>query len=506
MLKVLQMEKLPLGIPGLDIICEGGLPRGRTTLVCGTSGSGKTVMAVQFLAEGIARFDQPGVLVTFEEPPQEIRRNVQGFGWDLAEWEASGRLAIVDVSPRPEAREVIAGEYDLGALMARITHAVRRVGAVRLSMDSLGALLTRAPDFGVVRSEMLRIVETFRDLGLTALITSERIQEYGEVARFGVEEFVCDNVILLRNVLLEEKRRRTVEILKVRGANHQKGEFPFSVQPGQGMVVIPLSAVELTQASSSVRIPSGVPEVDEMCGGGFFRDSIVLVSGATGTGKTLMATRFLATGVETGQRCLFLCYEESRKQLFRNAAGWGIDFARMEEEGKLRVVCVYPEVAGPEDHLIRIKEELDRFQPDRVAFDSLTALERVATLRGFREFVVALTSFIKEREIAGLFTATTSNLMGGTSVTEAHISTITDSIILLRYVEMFGRMRRGIAVLKMRGSAHDKQIREYRIDGTGMHVDGPFRSVLGILAGNPFQVSAADLARSEDLEAEGWSA
>jgi circadian clock protein KaiC len=309
--------------------------------------------------------------------------------------------------------------------------------------------------------------------------------------------------MVLRNVLGEETRRRTIEILKFRGTGHQKGEFPFTIVPDGGLVVIPLSAIELKQKSSDVRITSGNPELDKMCGGGFFRDSVILVSGATGTGKTLTVTQFLNGGTAAGERCLLLAFEESREQLFRNATGWGFDFERMEREGRLRVVCDYPEVASLEDWLLTIQRTVTEFRPSRVALDSLSAIERVGTMKAFREFVIGLTSFIKQQEITGLLTSTTPTLMGGTSITEGHISTLTDSIVLLRYVEMFGEMKRGITVLKMRGSVHDKGIREFTIDRKGMHLGRPFRNVTGILAGSPVHVSPADLERIwSQLDAE----
>jgi circadian clock protein KaiC len=216
-----------------------------------------------------------------------------------------------------------------------------------------------------------------------------------------------------------------------------------------------------------------------------------------------MSTEFIAGGVSNGERCLLLGFEESREQLFRNATGWGRDFAQMEADGLLRVVCVYPETAGLEDHLLKIKSEIEAFQPVRVALDSLSALERVSTPRSFRELIISLTSFIKERETAGLFTATTVTLLGGASVTEGHISTITDSIILLRYVELYGEMRRGLTVLKMRGSKHDKEIREFSIDDSGLHIGNAFRNVSGILAGNPRQVPAGELDRMGRMFQEG---
>jgi circadian clock protein KaiC len=452
------VQKLPTGIPSFDMIAEGGLPQNRTTLISGTAGSGKTVFAVQFLATGVD-LGEHGVFVTFEESPADIRQNMRSFGWDLELWEQQGSFAMVDASPDPETEIIESGTFDLGALLARVEHAVRKVKAKRVSIDSLGAMFSQFSDQSIVRRELFRIGSALKRMGVTAIMTAERTDDYGAIARYGVEEFIADNVMVLRNVLGDEKRRRTIEILKFRGTDHQKGEL------------------------------------DQMCGGGFFRDSVILLSGATGTGKTLNVTQFLAGGASIGERCLLLAFEESRAQLFRNATGWGIDFEKMESDGLLRVACDYPEVAGLEDWLVRIKAIVEEFKPRRVALDSLSALERGGSIKGFREFVIGLASFLKHQEITGLFTSTTESLMGGASITESHISTLTDSIILLRYVETFGEMKRGITVLKMRGSPHDKDIREFTIDGEGMHVGRPFRHVTGILSGTPTHLSPGDIER-----------
>ena len=358
--------------------------------------------------------NENGVFVTFEESADDIRENMRSFGWDLTEWEREGKLAFVDASPDPAVETVESGSFDLGALLARVEHAVKRVGAKRVSVDSLGAMFSQFSDQSIVRRELFRIASALKAMKVTALLTAERIDEYGPIARFGVEEFIADNVMVLRNVLEDEVRRRTIEILKFRGTDHQKGEYPFTIIAGEGLVVIPLSAIELRQKSSNVRISSGNPELDQMCGGGFFRDSVILVSGATGTGKTLTVTQFLQGGAKNGERWLLLAFEESREQLFRNAQGWGIDFEEMESAGMLRVVCDYPEVAGLEDWLISIQRIVQEFKPSRVALDSLSALERVGSIKAFREFVIGVTSFIKQQEITGLFTSTTSTLMGGT--------------------------------------------------------------------------------------------
>lgn len=234
-----------------------------------------------------------------------------------------------------------------------------------------------------------------------------------------------------------------------------------------------------------------------------YRDSIILVSGATGTGKTLMVAQYVKAAIAAGERALLIGAEESREQLTRNAASWGVDFEKAERDGLLRIVCRYPEVMGLEDHLLQIKRDILDFQPKRVAIDSMSAFERVSTPKSFREFVIALTSTIKHLEITGLFTNTTSMLTGGESITETHISTITDSIILLRYVELHGEMRRGLTVLKMRGTFHDKGIREYNIDNAGLHVLAPFRGVHGILNGAPTYTFDDERYRLGSMFSEG---
>ena len=481
----LELPKLATGIHGFDQIANGGIPKGRSTLISGTAGSGKTVMALQFILAGVRDYNENGVFVTFEEAPSDLMQNVRSFGWDLEGLVANKRIAVVDATPEPGEETIHAGPYDLSALLARIENAIKSVGAKRVILDSLGALFPQLTDAVIIRRELHRMAAGLRRLGVTTLVTMERVTEEGGVGRWDVEEFVADNVILLRNRLEQEKRRRTIEILKFRGATHKKGEYPFTIDMEDGMTIIPLSSIELKQKSSAVRVSSGVSELDRMCGGGMYRDSIILVSGATGTGKTLMVAQYIKAAITAGERVMVFGAEESREQLTRNAASWGVDFEKAESDGLLRIVCRYPEVMGLEDHLLQMKRDIHEFQPQRVAVDSMSAFERVSTQKSFREFVIALTSTIKHLEIPGLFTNTTSMLTGGESITETHISTITDTIILLRYVEIHGEMRRGLTVLKMRGTFHDKDIREYVIDGNGMHIRAPFRGVHGILSGTP---------------------
>jgi len=493
------VEKVATGIPGFDIVAQGGLPSARATLVAGTAGSGKTVFVTNFLAAGIEHFNEGAVLITFEDSPADIRKNMLSFGWDIAAWESQGRFAFVDVSPEPANEAAVVGRYDLGGLLSRIEHAVRKTKASRVALDSLNALFVQFPDRALIRGELFRITHALKEMGVTVIFTAERTEDYGPITQFGVEEFVADNVVILRNILSDERRRRTLEILKFRGTGHERGETPFIVTE-HGIVTIPLTAQQLTQSSSMLRVTSGIDRLDDMCSGGFFRDSVVLVSGATGTGKTLLVTQFMNGGFHDGERSLLFAFEESRDQLFRNAAAWGMDFESAEKKGWLKVVNQYPHAMPMEDHLVRMRDMIADYKPQRVAVDSLSALERVFSLRSFREFVIGLTSTLKQQSITTLFTSTTSTLLGGGSVTEKHISTLTDSIVLLRYVEALGVMRRSINVLKMRGSAHDFAFREVTIDNHGMHIGEQFHNVNGILAGHPQLVSAGAIGEGDEDE------
>ncbi len=481
------VQKIRTTIEGFDDISHGGLPAGRTTLVSGTSGTGKTLFAIQFLYTGITQFNESGIFVTFEESPADIIKNARSFGWDLQALVDEGKLFILDASPDPEGQDIV-GNFDLSALIERIQYAIRKYKAKRVSIDSVTAVFQQYDAASVVRREIFRLVARLKQVGATTIMTTERVEEYGPVARFGVEEFVSDNVVIVRNVLEGERRRRTMEILKLRGTTHMKGEYPFTIT-NQGINIFPLGAMRLTQRSSNVRVKSGVVTLDQMCGGGFFKDSIILATGATGTGKTMLVSKFLQEGCVQGERVILFAYEESRAQLSRNAYSWGIDFEDLEQQGLLKIMCAYPESAGLEDHLQIIKSEISEFKPGRIAIDSLSALARGVSNNAFRQFVIGVTGFAKQEEITGFFTNTTDQFMGSHSITDSHISTITDTIIMLQYVEIRGEMSRAINVFKMRGSWHDKGIREYTISADGPEIKDSFRQFERIISGSPSRIS-----------------
>ncbi len=483
----LSVRKTRTMIEGFDDITHGGLPTGRAAIVSGTSGTGKTLFAVQFLYNGIIEFNEPGVFVTFEETPNDIIKNAASFGWNLQKFIDEGKLFLLDASPDPEGQEVV-GNFDLSALIERIDYAIRKYKAKRVSIDSVTAVFQQYEAASVVRREIFRLVARLKQIGVTTVMTTERLEEYGPVARFGVEEFVSDNVVIVRNVLEGERRRRTIEILKLRGTTHMKGEYPFTIT-NQGISIFPLGAMQLTQRSSNVRVSSGIETLDEMCGGGFFKDSIILATGATGTGKTLLVSKFIQDACLRGERAILFAYEESRAQLSRNAFSWGINFEEMEQRGLLKIICTYPESAGLEDHLQTIKLEIADFKPSRIAIDSLSALARGVTNNAFRQFVIGVTGYAKQEEITGFFTNTTDQFMGSHSITDSHISTITDTILMLQYVEIRGQMARALNVFKMRGSAHDTSIREYTISQSGPEIKDSFRNYERIITGSPTKIS-----------------
>lgn len=467
------VAKCATGIPGFEFISDGGLPQGRATLLSGSSGSGKTAICAQFLVEGVRRYSEGGVFVTFEESPEAIRNNFESLGWPIAEWEAQGKWAFVDLSPDEDQAES-AGDFDFGALLPRIEYAINQVGAARLVIDSMGALYSQYTDRHLVRQTLGRLMMAVRRLAVTTLVTAERSETYGDVSRFGVEEFVADAVIVLRNAMDSDMRRRTMEVLKMRGTSHQKGEYPFTISSeAEGVSVVPLSAIELNQQSSTERASLGVPELDRMCAGGLLLCSMTLISGPTGTGKSLIANHFLTGNPE--ERAAFLAFEEGAEQLRRNGEGWGLPFRAMEQKGTLKIRATYPETANLEDHLIAIKKLLDDFQPKRVVLDSLSALKRIGSDRSFREFLIALVAYLRESGCTALMTNNTSKLEGGNTASEAQISSMTDTIILLRYAEQNASLKRGITVLKMRGSDQDKAIREFSISDRGIEIGEPMQ-------------------------------
>jgi circadian clock protein KaiC len=492
--------RIEVGIQGFDELVHGGLPRGRSTLLAGSAGAGKTVFGLQFLVSG-ARRGEGGVLVTFAERPQDLVANVKSFRWDLDRLVRERRLALIDARPLPDA--TVSGRFDLAGLSARIAHALGEVSGTRLFLDPIDALFEEFAAAVEVRRAFAAMLRELRPLGATTLIAAERPDENGTVTHCGAEEFAVDNVILLRNVRSEERRRRTVEVLKLRGADHHKGEFPFVIDAQGGIEIVPFSPIEGDAPGSAERISLGNADLDTMCGGGMYRDALMMITGATGTGKTLIGLQFMVAGIDAGERVLYVSFEESRWQLERNAAVWGMDLETPERAGLLEIVSRYPARLGLEDLLVELKHIVEQFEPTRMVLDSVTAIEHNSPPKAFREFSVGLSGYLKGRGVATMMTTTLPNLLGGDHATDLCLSTIADAILSLRYFDLESEVRRAVLVLKVRGSRHASQMHEYEIHETGMTVLGPITGIRGILAGLAQQTTRASNGDSRARRPQG---
>ena len=480
------VEKIPTSILGFDEIAHGGVPKGRTTLLAGTSGSGKTVFAMQFLIGGINDQNEPGVFVTFEETPQDITKNMKGFGWDLQRWVDEGKLIFVDASPS-EDETVEVGEFDLSAFLARILHAIKKVNAKRVALDSISALLPRYKDQAIIRRELYRISDKLKEIGITTILTAERVTEAEErIARFGVEEFVSDNVVLLHNYLDANRgdRKRSIEILKFRGTTHESQDTPLLVL-STGMHVFPRPKPSYRgHKSSGKKITLGIDGLDQMFFGGVYENSTTLVTGASGSGKTVSAMSFIMEGAKNNEKGLLIAFEESDEQLYRNAESFGWDLRSAVDKGSVRLFTSIPEELKPEEHFKRIRDIVEEAQVKRFVLDSLSALERIYSPDKFREFVIGLNAYLKGREVTSLLTNTTASLLDVSQITETHLSTATDNIILLKYIELDGQMKRAVTVIKSRGSDHDKLLRESIISSKGMQIGEPFYGIENLMSGS----------------------
>jgi circadian clock protein KaiC len=481
--------KVATGISGFDEIAYGGIPKGRTTLLSGASGSGKTVFAMQFLMGGVQN-GEAAVFVTFEETPEDIQRNMLGFGWDIAKLVRKGMFTFVDASPT-EDETIEVGNFDLGAFLARIMYAIKKVDAQRVAIDSISALFPRYSDQAVIRRELYRTASQLKKEGMTTILTAERTtEEVGQIGRFGVEEFVSDNVILLHNYLdsVRGDRKRSVEILKFRGTTHETQDTPLLVL-ADGVNVFPRPRPSYRgQRSSDKKLSLGIPGLDKMFFGGVYELSTTLLTGASGAGKTVSGLHFILEGARKGERGLLIAFEESDEQLYRNAESFGQDLRKYVKKGLVRLFTSVPEELKPEEHFKRIRDIVEESEVSRFVIDSLSALERIYPPDRFREFTVGLNTYLKGKGVTSLMTNTTAALLDVSQITETHLSTATDNIILLKYLELDGQMKRALLVVKARGSDHDKTLHELIIDSKGMSVGEPFYGVEGLMGGSARRV------------------
>ncbi|MEA2223165.1 MAG: circadian clock protein KaiC [Solirubrobacteraceae bacterium] len=491
-----QLPKTPTGISGLDEVTGGGLPRGRSTLLCGPAGCGKTLLAMEFLVRGIAQFDEPGVFVAFEESADDLIANVASLGFDLAQLEADGQLMIEHVNVIDAEMEE-AGDWDLDGLFLRLGAAIDEVGAKRVVIDTIETLFEGFSSTAILRSELRRLFGWLKDRGITAVITGERGD--GSLTRHGIEEYVSDCVIVLDHRVTEQASTRRLRILKYRGSLHGTNEYPFLIGES-GVSVLPITSLGLDNSVSTERMSTGVARLDSMLGdGGFFKGSTVLVNGTAGTGKSTLAAQFCDATCGGGGRALYFSFQESDAEIVRNMSSVGIDLMRWVDAGLLQFRCFRPSVLGLEAHLFAMQKFVGEFDPAVVVLDPISDLLGIGTATDVSAMLTRQVDFLKARGVTALFTSMDSNRA------EQEIASLVDTWLLVKIMEGNGELNRVLYVLKSRGTAHSNQIREFLLTGQGIELTDVYVGPQGVLTGSARQAQEAQeradgTSRLEDLE------
>ncbi|MBP7528897.1 MAG: circadian clock protein KaiC [Syntrophorhabdaceae bacterium] len=463
----LQLEKCPTGITGLDEITNGGLPRGRPTLVAGGAGSGKTLLALEFLVKGATLYDEPGVFMAFEETAPELATNVDSLGFDLTHLAKRKKLAVDYVYiERSEIEET--GEYDLEGLFIRLGHAIDTIKAKRVVLDTLEVLFAGLPNESILRAELRRLFRFLKEKRVTAIVTAERGTE--RFTRHGLEEYVADCVILLDHRVTEQISTRRLRVAKYRGSAHGTNEYPFLIDQ-EGISILPVTSLGLDHGVSSKRISTGIDRLDAMFGGkGYFRGSSILVSGTAGTGKSTMAAHFAEAACKRGERCMYLAFEESPQQLVRNMSSVGIGLKPFIDRKLLLIRSERPTFTGLEMHLVDIMKLVNTFDPQVLVMDPVTNLIAVGLAPDVKAVLTRLIDFLKTRQVTTLLTSLTT---GGSSTeqTDVGVSSLMDTWVVLKDIEGDGERNRGISIVKSRGMAHSNQFREFRLTDKGFALE-----------------------------------
>ncbi len=458
------LEKCPTGIKGLDEITKGGLPRGRPTLICGGAGSGKTLFAMEFLLRGAVDYGEPGVFMTFEESADDLAKNFFSLGFDLPDLMSRDLIATDHVKiERNEIEET--GSYDLEGLFIRLGCAIDAIGAKRVVLDTIEALFSGLSNTAILRAELRRLFNWLKDRRMTAIITGERGDKL--LTRYGLEEYVADCVILLDFRIEEQISTRRLRIVKYRGSPHGTDEYPFLIDEN-GISILPITSLGLDYPVSTERISTGVPRLDAMLDGkGFYRGSTILVSGTAGTGKTSMSATFADAACRRGERCLYFAFEESPTQIVRNMGSIGIDLAPWVKKGLLKFHSARPSLYGLEMHLVTFHKVIDEFKPQVFVVDPISNLSAAGTASEVKSILTRLIDHLKMKKISTFLTDLT-HFGGSLEHTSEEISSLIDTWLLLRDIELNGERNRGLYILKSRGMAHSNQIQEFLLTNQGI--------------------------------------
>ena len=475
-----EIAKCPTGISGLDQITEGGLPKGRPTLLCGGAGCGKTVLAMEFLVRGATEFNDPGVFMAFEETGKELSENVASMGFDVPALVSHKKLLVDHVRvDRNEIEET--GEYDLEGLFIRLDAAIQQIGARRVVLDTIESLFAGFSNTNILRAELRRLFQWLKNKGVTVIITAESGDK--KLTRQGIEEYVADCVILLDHRVEEQNSIRRLRVIKYRGTMHGTSEYPFLIARS-GISVLPLSSLKLDHQASAQRVSSGIPRLDAMLGGkGFYRGTSILVSGGAGTGKSSIAAHFVQAACQRGERALYMASEQSTSEVIRNMRSIGIDLEPWIKKGLLQFYASRPGTFGLEKHLVTIHDITKQFNPKVVVIDPITNFAAIGNPAEVKSMVTRLIDVFKSQHVTALFTSLTT---GDTNVesSEVGVSSQMDNWLLLRNLESNGERNRGLYVLKARGMAHSNQIREFLLTNNGVQLVDVYVGPSGLLTGS----------------------
>jgi len=460
------LPKTPTGISGLDEITNGGFPKGRPTLICGSAGCGKTLFGIQFLVKGAVEFNEPGVFLSFEESPSDLSENVKSLGFDLEVLKAEKKLRIDHVHiERSEIEET--GDYDLEGLFIRLNHAIDAIGAKRVVLDTIESLFSGMTNLAVLRSEIRRLFHWLKEKGVTAIITGERGEK--SLTRQGLEEYVSDCVILLDFRVIDQLATRRLRIVKYRGSTHGTNEYPFLIDE-TGVSVIPVTSLKLDYKSPNEIISTGLPGLDKLFeAGGLFRASSTLITGTAGTSKTILAGYFALSSCMRKERVLYFSFEESPDQLQRNMLSIGIDLKLHIKSKLLYIHASRPSLQGLEMHLLVLHKLLDEFKPRTIIVDPISSLITIGSTSEVRGMLIRLIDLLKINQVNAWFTALThenSNMYNDATVDA--VSSLADTWINVRNEEKNNDRTRSLLIVKARGMGHANKRQDFKITNNGI--------------------------------------
>lgn len=484
----------PTGIENLDQILHGGFPQKATILLAGNSGSGKTILAMQWLFAGYQQYQEPGIYISLTEPITKAISNVENFSF--VKKEDIGPLKVYFTDLRgilqgigiPETQEL--NREDIDKILQAIRHLVEQSGARRVVLDSITAIAFRLKEKDFIRDFIYRLGMYLAQIDATVIITSE-VRDGKGVSAFGVEEFISDGIIKLNYDKKKGELIRTLEIIKMRGSDYDTHPSPFRIIDKGIKIFLHLSR-QLAYEISSQRISTGIAQLDKMLLGGLYKGSASLFTGSAGIGKTNFSLHFLMEGLQHDEKCLFVSFEEAASQLQRNASsfGWNLDF--FQKKGLLSLITSYPEERYLDEHLNYIIDIIEKNHPvSRIVIDGISGLMNITDEEGFRIFVSRMASSFKEFQITSYLTAAGGGIFGDLEKSGYHLSTITDNIINLNFVEIQSTLRHAIAVIKTRGTGHDKELKEFIFTDKGVNIISGFSGYEGLLTGQSRKISAS---------------